>query len=307
MANTYEFRPISMTQIDIPLPDIFSYSECLKQLARSNKERCFQIENDSVYRLFWLEQQPLLIRSALGKGVLEITCLNNHPTPSQWAEIKQFVTDWFDLNRDLKPFYQMAQNDPILYKLVKDYHGLRLIRIPNLFEALSWAIIGQQINLNFAYQVKEQFVLRYGHHFPYNGKEYFHFPFPHEVAELSVDALKEIKFSKQKATYLTGIAKAIREKQMVSQQLKRIPRIEQVEDKLLEFKGIGRWTAQYVLMKTFGFSNALPLQDAGLKNAVRKAYNLEKAPDLNFIKQTFQPWKGWEAYATFYLWRTLMK
>ena len=48
----------------------------------------------------------------------------------------------------------MAENDQILKPLVKKYSGLRLIGIPDLFEAIAWAIIGQQINLTFAYTLK---------------------------------------------------------------------------------------------------------------------------------------------------------
>ena len=54
-----------------------------------------------------------------------------------------YVRDWFDLDTDLKPFYEMAENDLLLQKAVDEFYGLRNIGIPDLFEALclgdSWS------------------------------------------------------------------------------------------------------------------------------------------------------------------------
>ena len=62
----------------------------------------------------------------------------------------------------LKPFYAMGQKDKLLKALVKNFYGYRIVGQPDLFESIVWAVLGQQINVQFAYTLKQKFVERYG-------------------------------------------------------------------------------------------------------------------------------------------------
>ena len=73
-------------------------------------------------------------------------------------KVALYIWEWFDLGQNIEGFYQLASKDNILKELTKRYDGLRIVGIPDLFEALVWAIIGQQINLTFAYTLKKRFV-----------------------------------------------------------------------------------------------------------------------------------------------------
>jgi len=68
---------------------------------------------------------------------------------------------------------------------------------------------------------------------------------------------------------------------------------------------VGNWTANYALMRTFRYPNAFPLEDAGLHNAIRNQLKLKSKPSLEKVKRLFKKYKGWEAYATLYLWKSL--
>ena len=74
--------------------------------------------------------------------------------PFKRAEVAGYVRDWFDLNTNLVPFYNMAEADPLLSQAVQSFYGLRNMGIPDLFEALCWGILGQ-INLAYAYTLKD--------------------------------------------------------------------------------------------------------------------------------------------------------
>ena len=74
---------------------------------------------------------------------------------------------------------------------------------------------------------------------------------------------------------------------------------------LMEIKGIGNWTANYALMKTFRHADAFPLEDAGIHNAIKNLKKLTKKPSLEEVKKVYKKYKGWEAYATLYLWKSL--
>lgn len=241
-----------------------------------------------------------------GSG-LKLEFLNGQPNEHIAQAVARYVSDWLDLERDLSPFYQMAGGDPLLKRLAERYYGLRLIGIPDLFEALAWSVIGQQINLNFAYTLKKRLVETFGEKITNEGREFWMFPSPETVAGLSPEMLLKMQFSRNKAEYLIGIARRISSGELSKEAiLKEGNDLNAMRSKLLEIRGVGQWTADYVLMKCFRLPSAFPIGDVGLHNALKIQLGLSQKPSLKEIEKIAAGWKDWEAYATFYLWRSLL-
>ena len=198
----------------------------------------------------------------------------------------------------------MARQDDLLKGLVKKYHGYRIMGHPDLFESLIWAVLGQQINLSFAYTLKRRVVEKFGATLEFKNKKYFIFPTPESMAGVSPEQLYPLQLSKQKASYVVGIAQAFVEGRINKEKLGKLS-FEEAKEALMGIKGIGNWTANYALMKTFRYPNAFPLEDAGLHNAIKNLLGLKSKPDLKRVKRIFKRYKGWEAYATIYLWKSL--
>ena len=291
----------------IPCPEIFNYGYCLRFLSRSSQECLFSIENDVIRTLFHDGTQYIFIEIEYKEpAFLTITYQSEYKAGDDpQKQVTEFVTDWLDLKTPVEGFYQMASKDQLLAPLVQQYHGLRLIGIPDLFEAIAWSIIGQQINLTFAYSLKRQLVDKFGYTKIINGKTYFAFPDPQVIAELSIPELKAIQFSRQKADYLIGVAKAIKSGALTKDKLSQLS-YENAKSELIRLRGIGNWSANYVLMKCFRHSQAFPIEDVGLHNAIKKQLGLDKKPTIETIKKMAQPWGEWRAYATFYLWHSLL-
>ena len=83
---------------------------------------------------------------------------------------------------------------------------MRIIGIPDLFEALSWAVIGQQINLTFAYTLKKRFVETFGESIIFEGDTYWLHPSFEKISGLEVEDLTDLQFTTRKAEYVIGIA-----------------------------------------------------------------------------------------------------
>lgn len=79
----------------------------------------------------------------------------------------------------------------------------------------------------------------------------------------------------------------------------------EMEKRLTAIRGIGKWSANYVIMRCLRHPDAFPLADVGLHNALKKVLNRPEKPSLDEIERWAEHWSGWRAYATFYLWRTL--
>lgn len=297
----------SMQTLVLKTPEEFCFSECLRYLGKSAYECLHKVEDHVFLKAVKLEHDVVVVEVSAfpEQRKLQVQYTSAGENPLIEAQVKAYITDIFDLDTDLKPFYQFAVQDPLLQVLIKKYYGLRLIGIPDLFEALCWAIIGQQINLNFAYKLKRKFVMTYGQVVEYMGQTFYLFPEPDAVAALSVSDLVPLQFSSRKAAYIIGIAQAMVIGDLSKEKLQTM-KYQEAVDALTQFKGVGRWTANYAILKCFRTPDAFPIDDVGLHNAIRRLMGLAQKPDLITIEKLSYGWKGWHAYTTFYLWQSLL-
>lgn len=288
----------------IATPKEFRFHEILHFLKRSPKELLHTVDEERVYKLVEINGKCYLLRISATGNDIKVEFLMGKADTMVRKEVTKYISDWFDLDKDLKPFYKLAKTDPYLKPLVKKHFGYRIVGQPDLYESLVWAVLGQQINLQFAYTLKQRFVQAYGTEVEFKGRSYFLFPDAASIVNVKPEDLLSLQFSNQKARYVIEISKAFVDGIIAQDKLAKLS-LEEAKEQLIKIKGIGNWTANYALMKTFRYADAFPLEDAGLKNAVKQCLGLDRAPTWKEIEKVFRKYKGWEAYATLYLWRML--
>ena len=288
----------------IPLPYQFSFDMAVSFLVRSPWELLHRVEGGIVFKALKIDDIIVLCSVALEKNSLSVKFLSGKLNSKQKEKVANYIREWFDLETDLTPFYEMAKKDPLLKDLVIKYHGYRIVGQPDLFESLIWAVLGQQINLQFAYTLKQRFVEKYGEQIEFNGQKYFLFPSPEIVSKITMDELLTLQFSRQKAKYTIGIAEAFMNGDVSKEKMRGLD-LQHAKEELIKIKGVGNWTANYALMKTFRYPDAFPLEDAGVHNAIKNLKKMKAKPSLDQVKRIFKKYKGWEAYATLYLWKSL--
>ncbi|AFD08567.1 DNA-3-methyladenine glycosylase family protein [Solitalea canadensis] len=296
---------MSTYTISIPTPPLFSFNECLWFLDRNYDECLHTINGNEVRKALLINGHPLLISAKETEGHLAIDILKGPNNDVTVSLLKEYVADWFDLNNQLDPFYDMLQEHSVLAYMTKDYKGLRLMGIEDMFEAICWCIIGQQINLTFAYKLKRRLVERYGTTIYFEDQRYHLFPHYNVLATALFDELKEMQYSTQKANYIISTAKAFANGEISKERIKSLPGLEEKQKALTNLKGIGIWTANYVLMKTLKEYTCIPHGDIGLLNALANHQIITDRKDIAAINRFFEDFKGWESYLTFYLWRSL--
>lgn len=246
-----------------------------------------------------LEGKPVLLRITGVREGLNVDIKGRKSAPEEG--IRAYVRDWFDMDRDVRPFYSLLRKHPGVAYMATQFKGLRLVGIPDLFESLSWCIIGQQINLSFAHRVKRQLVAAYG------GSVGGHslFPAPELLAELKEADYKALQFSRQKAEYMITLAKAFAEGVISKEALLALPDTEARMKALTSLRGIGAWTANYALMKSLRDITRIPHGDVGLLKALVDHELMEDRKDQKAFLRFFGEFSGWESYMVFYLWRSL--
>lgn len=292
----------------LPATHPFRWSECMAYLTRSADECLFHIEDDKVYRLVRVAASSAWIEVAGREdGVMVRILAVSSPIPDLETSIAAFVREWLDLDTNLHPFYRQMDGCPVMRPLVRAYEGLRLVGVPDLFEALCWAIMGQQINLAFAYTLKRRFVTSFGESHAFGGRVYSLFPTPSRIATLTVEDLLALQCTRMKSEYIIDVAKRMTDGTLSKSALLGLGDFREAERQLISIRGIGPWTANYVLMRCLRDKSAFPIADVGLQNAVKARLELAEKPTIEELKSLATAWIGWEAYATFYLWRSLQQ
>ncbi|XLP22801.1 DNA-3-methyladenine glycosylase family protein [Bacillus toyonensis] len=203
-----------------------------------------------------------------------------------WDDPFQDIQNHF-LSTSLRPLFEMYAYTPIILEF--DY-----------FACLLRCIIHQQINLKFATVLTEKFVKRYGTE--KNGV--FFFPTPEIVANISIEELREQKFSQRKAEYIVGLAERIARGTLDLASIETKTE-EEVSAQLLPIRGIGAWTVQNFLMFGLGRENMFPKADIGIQRAVQGVFQLDDKPDDAFLENVKQECEPYCSYAALYLWKSI--
>lgn len=289
---------------ELSTPKEFNFEQIIKFLSRNEKESLHTIKNQEIFKVVSFENSLVLFSISFNSS-LQISIHSDNSSQKIMDSIKKHISDWFDLEANLSLFYETAQNDAVLASLCQKFYGLRMIGMPDIFESLIWSIIGQQINLNFAYSLKERLVHNFGQKIIYNNEYYYALPTPERLAALNIEDFQPLQFSKSKAQYILNVSREFADGNLSQETLKKLP-FEEVKEKLVKIKGIGNWTANYSMMKSLKNYDAFPVEDVGLHNAVKTQYGLAAKPTINELNQMAEKWKGWRGYATFYFWHSLL-
>lgn len=298
----------NVQEITLITPNEFSFAENINYFSNTPKECLYHLKGQIIYKALAIgEATPVVEISGDHNNNIIIRFLGN-TTPalqSTRAAVADYVRNWFDLDTDLIPFYEMAKSDILLSRAVESFYGLRCIGIPDLFEAICWGILGQQINLTFAYALKRELVETFGRRVGCEGEYYWLFPNAEAIAGLTVQDFAPVRMSVKKCEYLIGVAQLITEGKLTKDLLLETGDFQRAEKMLVSIRGIGPWTANYVLMRCLRMPSAFPMDDVGLHNSIKFLLGTNRKPTKEEILQLSSTWKNFEAYATFYLWRFL--
>jgi 3-methyladenine DNA glycosylase/8-oxoguanine DNA glycosylase len=195
-------------------------------------------------------------------------------------------------------------HDPRVLDLISHLQGLRLVRTQTPFEALVWAIVGQQISLTMAFRLKAALVQHLGAPVDFGGRTYWGFPEPEGLAAADEALLAATGLGRRKAAALTGVAHAVATGELDFASLALLPRAE-AEAVLKAWSGVGPWTAHYTLLRGLGDTGAFPASDLGLRAAAGRLFGDGAIATPALMRRLSQEWGEWRGYVAFYLWNEL--
>ena len=205
------------------------------------------------------------------------------------------------LRIDPQPFARLAASDQLLAPLIRVNPGLRIVQSASPFEALTWAIIGQQINLPFAISLRRTFILQAGRR---HGSGLWCYPEARDVARLSVEELTSRKFSRAKAETVLRLARLVDEGAL-SLELPAGGDVAAISQALLAVKGIGPWTVNYALLRGYGYADCSLHGDVAIRAALQKLLGEDVKPDMARTEQWLRQYAPHRTMAAAHLWASL--
>jgi DNA-3-methyladenine glycosylase II len=220
------------------------------------------------------------------------------------AAIRSAVTTALErllgLRIDLTEFYQFAAHNRRLGPLAQRFRGMRPPRFDTLFEAVINAIACQQMTLTLGIRLLSDLAVAFGPTVN-NREETFHaFPRPGDLAGLSPADLRQFGFSRPKGRAMIELAQAIAEQQLNLEELADLSDDEAVKQ-LCEIRGVGRWTAEYVLLRGLGRTHVFPGDDVGARNNLRRWLRLTKPLDYQGVRRVLSRWGDYAGLVYFHL------
>ena len=205
------------------------------------------------------------------------------------------------LDIHLGAFYRFAGRDPLLDPLIRPFVGLRPPRYATLFEAMVNAVACQQISLPAGLALLNRFSNRFGRGIGCDRA----FPQPHDVYEnATLQKLRELGFSFAKSRALLHLTGAIALGTLDEESLERLDN-QQAIDRLTALPGIGRWSAEYVLLRGLGRLSVFPGDDVGARNQLARWLNVESVRGYAGVAKLLRRWHPHEGLIYFHLllWR----
>ena len=127
---------------------------------------------------------------------------------------------------------------------------------------------------------------------------------PTGILNSPIDNLKKVGLSNRKIEYLKDLASHVYDGRINLEELSNM-NDEEIINKLINVKGIGRWTSEMFLIFSLGRQDVLPVTDLGVRKAMEKVYSLSELPKPHTMIEIAEPWRPYRSIATWYLWKSL--
>lgn len=204
------------------------------------------------------------------------------------------------LNLDLRAFYRFSARQKPLSDLAKRFHGMKPPRFASVFEGVINAIACQQLTLTFGIQLLNRLAETCGQEFQGRDAIAYAFPRPEDLVKVSPTTLRALGFSRQKGRAMIELAQAISEESLDLESLATLPD-EAALARLQHLRGVGRWTAEYVLLRGMGRVDIFPGDDVGARNNLKAWLHLPSPLDYDGVRRTLKRWRAYGGLIYFHL------
>jgi len=284
---------VAAREFTLTLPKGYRCHEVLDFYARDPESVSERVDSGGLQKCFAAGSPALLDIRFKGDSALCVT------DAEDLSEAKRIAARMLGIETDAAEFENRFIDDPLLGCLISKQRGLRIPLTPDPWEALAWAIMGQQISLKVAIMLRRNLIAAAGAVHESGLRAH---PSAEAVAALDVNALRALKFSGSKAEYLLAAARAVESGALPVHEMHAMP-VDRAASLAAAVRGIGPWTIQYFFLRGLGLSDCLPAGDAGLAQGLARLCG--SRPDEKEVREIMARYAPWRSLATYHVWASL--
>lgn len=214
------------------------------------------------------------------------------------SALRSTIERMLGLNTDLRAFYAFAAKQKHLGALIVSFTGVKPPRYPTTFEALLNAISCQQVSLGVGIMLLNRVVGHFGRPAP-SDDLLRACPQPSDIAKLSTGALRALGYSASKERAILELSRSIASGELELESLRDLDD-DAALARFTSLRGIGRWSAEYALLRGMGRLNIFPGDDVGGWNNLQKHLRLRARPDYAKTRKLLAPWKNYAGLIYFH-------
>ncbi len=277
----------------IPLPAAYRPNDILAFHRRDSQALSERVRENSFEKgLLWDDLPACLsVHFRPDQAVAELS-VDGEALPDSAGRLEAMATRMLGLNQGVEVFEHHYRNHPLLGNLLARQSGLRVAVTATPFEALTWAVTGQQISVSAAVSIRRKLIattaLRHS-------SGLLCYPGATQIADLSEEMLRQAGFSASKTRTLLTLAELVMTDQLPLDSWEATGPVEEIRTKLLAIRGIGPWTLNYTLLRGFGWLDGSLHGDVavrrGLQLLLDRKEKIAEAEAQTWLAE-FSPWRA---------------
>jgi DNA-3-methyladenine glycosylase II len=255
-------------------------------------------------RTLVVDRRPLAVEvvqvAPSERPLLQVAVSGPSLPPSTRFVAMTALTRLLGVDRCLDDFYGAAADEPRLGCLARLFRGLKPPRFPTVFEALINAFACQQVTLSLGIQLLNRLAATCVRGSAPPSDRSHAFPSPDELARLEPGDLRALGFSRQKGEAIIELARTVATHRFDLDELEELDDAAAVA-RLRSLRGVGRWTAEYVLLRGLGRLHVFPGDDVGARNSLQRWLGMLEPLDYDGVQRVLAGWRPFQGLVYLHL------
>jgi DNA-3-methyladenine glycosylase II len=293
-AHSFVLRPIPPFRLDLT-------AWALRRRPRNLIDRW---DGTTYRRVIVIDGRPteLAVRQT-GSSVAPRLHVTATPPPQTLLErrgVRSILDRLLGLRIDLTDWYHMAAGDARLRPLANTFRGMKPPRFPTMFEAVVNGFACQQLSLEVGLELLNRLATISSARLGRRGDVRYAFPTAQDIARLPAEKYRAIGFSRQKVRALLDLARPITRQEL---ELESVAKEDDAaaRQRLLELRGVGRWTAEYVLLRGVGRLHVFPGDDVGAQKRLARWLGRSRPLTYDGVRRAVERWQPYAGLVYFHL------
>lgn len=284
----------------VELPERFRQNDILAFHQRDSQRIAERIDAATLRKgLMWLGHPACLTIHFSDRFATVELAIDGALAADDESMLARMVRRMLGLTQQVEEFERTYGQHPQLGPLISKNNGLRVPLTATPFEALTWAITGQQISVSAAVSVRRKLIQIAG---AQHSSGLWCYPDAGRIAAMTQIDLRQAGLSMSKARTIIVLSECIEQKRLPLDEWADAPPVEEICTQLRQIRGIGPWTINYTLLRGFGWLDGSLHGDVAVRRNMQLLLGRSEKITENEARSWLDEFSPWRALLAAHLW-----